>query len=176
MTKISILIIITLFCTLCGANQEGKCQGKKTARNFDKRDTSLIVLIHYDTTMNWIFRNCKSYNLTETDKRILNNILIKAAYEQNIEQRKLVNRIKGQHPKSEINEEFWIIDLNKYKRQYIAVINNKGEKEVWVHCFCGDYNSNKVSIMRDAGSCDLQLKINLSTNTYYDFETSGESP
>ena len=69
------------------------------------------------------------------------------------------------------------LDLNKYKRQYIAIINEAGEKEVWVNCFCQYDETWKRNIVEvhDGGKCYFNLKINLSSNRYYDFYINGEA-
>lgn len=65
----------------------------------------------------------------------------------------------------------------KYYKQFIAVTNPIGEKEVWVNCFCSIHNMSswrkyKVRVM-DGGSCYFQLKINLTKNIVYDFGVNG---
>jgi predicted metalloprotease with PDZ domain len=53
-----------------------------------------------------------------------------------------------------------------YRRQYVAVTNSRGEKEVWVSFLCAlhdqDWKHHAV-IVDDGGLCFFQLKINLST-------------
>ena len=69
----------------------------------------------------------------------------------------------------------WSIDFKKYtyRKQIIAVKNKKGEKEVWVNCFCDTWNSNKwktdILVVDDGGNCYFHLKINLTTKKYFDF-------
>jgi len=66
-----------------------------------------------------------------------------------------------------------------YNKQCVAVINQKGEKEVWVNCICKkDVDSNvKYNIVRvkDGGSCFLNLKINLTTGKCSDVYINGEA-
>ena len=58
-----------------------------------------------------------------------------------------------------------------YKRQYLAAINNTGEKEVWVNCFCGDSNNWRKQIVSaaDGGNCYFKFTVNLTTKNYYNF-------
>ena len=66
------------------------------------------------------------------------------------------------------------IDKN-YKVQLVAIINEKGEKEVWINCFCGsmvDWRKDIVYV-DDGGSCFFNLKINLSTGRAYDLAVNG---
>ena len=65
----------------------------------------------------------------------------------------------------------------KYFKQFIAVINPRGEKVVWVNCMCeviGDW-SKRIDFTLDGGTCYFRIQINLTTNTVYDFNTNGEA-
>ncbi|AMR31874.1 hypothetical protein A0256_10795 [Mucilaginibacter sp. PAMC 26640] len=65
----------------------------------------------------------------------------------------------------------------KYYKQLIAVTNAKGEKEVWVNCFCTDYEKRHwrkgIVMVLDGGPCFFNLKINLSTNTVMRLAVNG---
>jgi len=77
-----------------------------------------------------------------------------------------------------INVKDFVIDLKKYKRQYIAVINSKGEKEVWVNCFCDTWKKNwrkELIFVLDGGNCYFNLKINLTKGEYYDLMVNGDA-
>jgi len=70
------------------------------------------------------------------------------------------------------------IDLNLYKRQYVAVKNKEGETEVWVNCFCqtaGEKWKTEIIDIDDGGNCYFNLKINLTKSSYYDFIVNGEA-
>jgi hypothetical protein len=72
------------------------------------------------------------------------------------------------------------IDLLKYGRQYVPYINSKGQKEVWVNCFCDHWQhdeawkKNIVWVM-DGGSCYFSLKINFAENRYYHFSVNSQA-
>jgi hypothetical protein len=71
------------------------------------------------------------------------------------------------------------IDLNNYKRQYIAIINRRQEKEVFINCFNdkhiedSGYWKNEYIIVFDGGNNFFNVKINITKMTYYDFQTNG---
>lgn len=75
------------------------------------------------------------------------------------------------------SEKYQRIENENYKVQLIAVINEKGEKEVWVNGFCstfGDENWRKSTlVVNDGGSCYFNLKINLTTKRCYDLGVNG---
>ena len=70
-----------------------------------------------------------------------------------------------------------VIDDREYRVQLIAVLNEKGEKEVWVNCFCPGsiFKGWRKAIVEvdDGGSCFFNLKINLTTKEYYDLAVNG---
>ncbi|MGC3943794.1 MAG: hypothetical protein QM762_04505 [Chryseolinea sp.] len=68
------------------------------------------------------------------------------------------------------------LENNDYRKQLVAVINSKGEKEVWVNCFCVTFNDSwKTQILNieDGGPCYFNFKVNLVTKRVYDFIVNG---
>ncbi len=69
-----------------------------------------------------------------------------------------------------------ISNPGKYYKQFIAVINSKGEKEVWVNCFCKtddfDWKIHVVFVL-DGGSCFFNVKINLTNGLITVFSING---
>jgi hypothetical protein len=64
---------------------------------------------------------------------------------------------------------------NKYYKQLIAIINVRGEREVWVNCCCSVQSSWKkqIQIVKDGGTCNFQIKINLTKNIINSFRVNG---
>lgn len=65
-----------------------------------------------------------------------------------------------------------------YINQCIAVINEKGEKEIWMSCFCKEKNEKNrfkyyLKMMSGGGNCNVNLKINLTQNNYSDLNIAG---
>jgi hypothetical protein len=71
------------------------------------------------------------------------------------------------------------IELSKYNRQYIAIINENGEKEVFINCFRSpsisksDYWKNKFVFVMDGGDHFFQVKINLTKLIITMFNVNG---
>ena len=68
-----------------------------------------------------------------------------------------------------------LINLTSYKRQYVAVKNNKGEKEVWINCFKNSFDRDwkkEIISARGGGNGFFNLKVNLSKKKYYDFSVN----
>jgi len=64
-----------------------------------------------------------------------------------------------------------------YYKQFITIINGKGEKEVWVNCCCavmhGGYWKTSIERTMDGGSCYFTIKINLTKNKAYKLNAHG---
>jgi hypothetical protein len=57
-------------------------------------------------------------------------------------------------------------------------MNTKGDKEVWVNCFCRNAVGNwkeELILVQDGGNCYFQLKVNLNTKKYYEFTVNGNA-
>ncbi|GEO11110.1 hypothetical protein [Segetibacter aerophilus] len=118
-------------------------------------DTSKIALISFKQTSNWPFPN-------EYIPTTLNALEI-------IQLDSLINSCALSYNSrlSEDNRDAYGINFSKrhYKRQYVPVLNSKGEKEVWANFFCKEWENWKQEIVfiKDGGNCFFELKINLTT-------------
>ena len=66
--------------------------------------------------------------------------------------------------------------IEAYRRQYVAVINDKGEKEVWINCFYTDLETDwrhHVLDVDDGGVLFFQLEINLTLRKAYELSPGG---
>jgi hypothetical protein len=121
------------------------------AQNKIPVDTNNITIIPVDTTDKWQprFKISKTAELTIEDFREVEILLTKCL---------------------KTNDRN--LDLEKYKRQYVVYINLKGEKEVYVNCFCSG-NNNEFSYWKkhlvevlDGGECFFNVTVNLTTHKY----------
>ncbi len=77
------------------------------------------------------------------------------------------------------NKDRLTMDMSSYDKQYVAVINQQKEKEVWVNCGCKwkyDPNGYKYRLIEadDGGDCYFNVKINLDKHKYYSLSVNGE--
>lgn len=106
-----------------------------------------------------IFPSASPYDLTNKDIQELDNILISCLNEN----------------REEITNKF-----SSYQRQYVAVINEHKEKEVWVNCGCKDIyglEEFKYSLIKvhDGGDCFFRVIINLSKHNYSHLTVNGSA-
>lgn len=68
-----------------------------------------------------------------------------------------------------------IIQPSKYFKQLIPIINSKGEKEVWISCFCETFDHWKTQrvYVSDGGNCVFHVKINLTKHKIMYFKANG---
>lgn len=143
-----------------------KNQVKKT-HNL-RYDTSKTAIIELNKNSKWPFNNSfKASFLTQDELQIVDSILLKCVANYN-------NSLDQEHKQ-------WSIDLKKYnfRKQLVVVTNKKGEKEVWVNCFCSippniDWKI-KGFIAEDGGNCYFNFKINIASKNYYDLTVNGSA-
>ncbi|MET0753072.1 MAG: hypothetical protein ABWZ66_06850 [Pyrinomonadaceae bacterium] len=142
------------------SNVEGDMLSLISQYSAKSKDTSdnFVVLYYNPQNESWLFRNAKETALNEKEIAEIENLLKKAVDEYNAKQKE---------PQK--------IDLPKYKRQFVAVINNNGEKEVWANCFAGDFENwrKKIVMVDDGGKYFFNVKINLTKKIHYDFMVNG---
>ena len=131
-------------------------------------DTSKIVVLAFNQAGNWPFENnYKPVSLSNHELIVIDSLLQLCI--------KTYNQQLGESEK-----ENYSIDFKKYnyKLQYVAVINNKGEQEVWINGFCDQVRRNEIwkkeiIHVKDGGNCYFNFKINLTTKTCYEISVNG---
>jgi len=132
---------------------EGKAQ--KTS------DTDFAIFDYTAENFGWKFKNAQAIKLSGDEIAEVKNLTKKAVAEYNSKQKK-----------SE-----WEIKLDTYRFQFLPVINENGEKEVWVNSFCTDFPNWQTQIVSvtDGGNCFFNLYVNLTKNSYDRFYVNGEA-
>ena len=156
-------------------------QTKKDTNNIFTGDTT-IAIIHYNSLYEqyktYIFGKSKEAILTTSEIAEIEVILNKCIDEYNTEKEKELEKQIKENKAIDSDREFSIIKLKKYKRQYIAIINDKGEKEVYLNCFCNsfhpDWKKDLVMVL-DGGKCYFNLRINLKSKKNYQFSVNGDA-
>ena len=176
-----IILALFILLTIFSCNQTGN-RIKVNRETFETKsdsilvDTELIAIIPFDTTNYWLFEKAQSTGLNMDELKLIEKIIIECVSKYNPEQRKQFEEISNKHPNENFRLKDFIIELDRYKRQYVPVINVKGEKEVWINCFCDTWNSDwkkEILDVLDGGNCYFQMKINLTEKKYYDFMVNG---
>jgi hypothetical protein len=170
-------LVLTVNLSSCRQNRTERKDKNLISTSFHV-DHSVFAILPFDTTQNWVFKDSKPAELTNADLTEIEKLLREFIDCYNLEQERQYNETKTRYSSLEINPEDFIIDLKKYKRQYIAVTNNKGEKEVWVNCFCDTWKKNwrkELIFVLDGGNCYFNLKINVTKGEYYELMVNGDA-
>jgi hypothetical protein len=173
------LVILVLTVSLASCGQK-RVERKDRVLNSTplQVDTSVIAVLPFDTAQYWVFKDCKPAKLTNGDFLKIENLIRDCIDNYNPVQERNYNEITAKNPNLKIARNDFIINLTKYKRQYIAVTNSKGEKEVWINCFCDSWGKKwreELIFVLDGGNCYFNLKINLSHGEYYELMVNGDA-
>lgn len=172
------IVIVTLAIFVSSYSTTKEMVEKEQIKVSVTVDTSIIAILPYNNSKHWIFKEAKPTELSNEDFQKIETILTKCITEYNEKLNKEYEKDKKIHPEVKLDLNIYLIDLTRYKRQYIEVINTKGQKEVWVNCFCNTRKRNwkkDIIFVNDGGNCYFKLKINLSTGQYYDFIVNGDA-
>jgi hypothetical protein len=177
MKQISIYFVLLFAFSSCGqtTNKSNVSAVIDTNKVTTPADTSNYAIIKFDIKDTWLFDKAKPTDISLSDIKEVEALLADCINKYNPEQQKHFDKINSEYPEAKIDKRGFIIDLSNYKRQYVAVINDKGEKEVWVNCFCVkfDYWKKEIVQVMDGGNCFFNLKINLTKKSYYDLSVNG---
>jgi len=174
------LAIFVLFSICLESFGQTKTETKKNEQQLDRYTTisSVVAILPFDTTQYWVFRDSKPTDLTNEDLQKIDSIINKFSSDYNPNQEREFKENNDKHPEFKLEKKNFIIDMTRYKRQYVAILNSKGEKEVWVNCFCAAGNQNwkkNLIFVQDGGNCYFNLKINLTTGKYYEVIVNGNA-
>ncbi len=179
-TRMTQIFVILVLSFLTGFSS---CDNKKTENNNSdlkaaQVDYSKIAILPFDSTQYWDFKSCERAKLNSSDMIKIENLLKGCIdiYNKGLELE--YNQFKSKNKNAPIDRNDFIIDLSKYRRQYVAVTNNKGEKVVWINCFCVAHGikwKKEVIFVLDGGNCYFNLKINLAKRECYELMVNGEA-
>ena len=103
-------------------------------------ETNKIVILPIGT--NLILKNVTPSKLTKQDIKIIDSLLVIGTRNEKL-------------------------DLKEYKRQYIVYVDEKGNKNVYINCFCSsdefkDYWKKELVRVDDGGRCFFNVTINIT--------------
>ena len=148
--SLNLIFVLLLITNLsCSYFKEKRTDDPTGLLNLDKFDTTKIALFVSDEAGYMIPIEYKKSPLTENDFAVIENILEKAVQDYNM-------------------EHSYPISLANHRRQYKYYINEAGEREVWVNCFCGNQSVwREIQVMDfDNFGCNFDTRINLSQEKY----------
>lgn len=161
----SLVLISALLCILIGCEPPKNQRASETAGL--KYDTSQIAILPWiDRSHPFRDSGFKPAELTQRDLEVIDSLFLAS-----------VNIHNQGRPLTSEDDGFGInLAKRNYRRQLVAVENTKGEKIVWVNCFCttdvGEWKTTIVSV-DDGGSYFFNFRINLTEKTFSNFSVNG---
>jgi len=144
------------------------CFGQSTAVDTNY-NSGKIAILNYNETEFPFLKNCRQASLASNEFTLADEILQIFISDYNIEQTRQFNSFTPEQQKGHI---LLLLDLNAFRRQYVPVINQAGEKEIWVNCFCNSLDKDwKKEIIKSSGErmCNFKIMLNLTLNKYHNF-------
>jgi len=174
----TLIFIILISITSCsGTKNKTEFKSTENTQTKFKLTESEYVILPFKKDWNWIFKNAKPTELTQSELIKIENILKIAVKENNERQKIYLKKHNKKYPKNKWGKTGFELKLKGKKRQYIPVINEKGEKEIWINFFCDDFGTEKwkteIVEVDDGGNCYFNLKVNLTTKTYSELGING---
>lgn len=118
------------------------------------------AIFNSNEDVSYVFKNAKATTLSDREILELENLLNACIKDYN----------QGRSEK--------IVGVHKYYKQFVPAINENGEKEVWINCFCKVSNTSwqqHIMVVMDGGNCYFQVKVNLSKKAFYELVVNGEA-
>lgn len=150
-----IMGLISFIAVSCNAQKSGQPKLKSG-------DSDFVVFEYNPKNYGHIFKNGKPATLSGDEISKARSLVEDAVKEYNAEQK---------------NDD-GIIKIKGYRFQFISVINDKNEKEIWVNGFCSagslDWTKHLI-VVEDGGKCYFNIYVNLSKNSYDRFMVNGDA-
>jgi hypothetical protein len=158
---------------LLGCNQPTKPTEQSSKLSAKSIDTSKYVILKFDPDKDkYIFgKDNKPADLSADEIVKIETMIADevARYNKNAKATEdSISKTNGRNKYEDSSAYYQISDPGKYYKQFVTVTDAKGQKEVWVGCFCDKYfwhmNWQKSLVMIDGGGdCYFQFRINLTT-------------
>src|SRR5690606_25239491 len=174
-----LFIFVLILVAGCGEQTKKAANSSMESLSSESQDVDSIsyVFLDYKSEWQWIFQDGTPTNISERELVEIEEIIQKAVAENNEQQRKYLNERNKKYPENQRSKTGFEIKTEGYKRQYVAVLNNRGQKEVWINFFCDDWGNDDwksdIMIVDDGGNCYFSLKVNLATKKYYELYING---
>ena len=157
----------------CG-NLQNRVTSAQTSINLDSID---YVVLKFDTNYYWIGeRPSKDFELSIDDIKECEILIAELINKYNTEQEKRFIEMNAKYP-GQIDKMDYIIDLKRYKRQYMSTISLSRQMIVYINFFCYqegmDYWKSELVQVEDGGNCFFHLKINLTTKIVSELNVNG---
>ena len=156
--QLPVLLLLLFTGTFCSGKKDNRSSAGSN-KVIPAPDTSRYAIIPFDEKQTYLFRNARAASLSAAEVETIEVLLGEVVLQYN----------KG------AKDQYQIKPLERYKRQLVPVMNQRGEKEVWVNCFCGSWDNwqQQLVMVDGGGSCFFNVKMNLTEKKTYDLMVNG---
>lgn len=175
MKKLILILLILISSCKEKTKTEKKAITEKPKIQF-KLDKSNYAILNIEPKNDWIFKNGKLSELSQSELIEVEKILKKAVKKNNEIQKQNLKKHNEKYPENKRTETGYELNLNKFQRQYWPIINENGEKVVWINFFCSDnepISTDNIVRVLDGGNCYFNIKINLTKKQYTELNING---
>ena len=164
--KYSILLVLSLFTISCGKKEV-----------FPLPESEYVILSYDKETMYSTFIDLEPTKLSQKELIIIEELFQEMLIEHNAGQARALVKHNKENPTNQWERTGFELETKGFKRQYLPVINKKGEKIVWVNFLCRHFDhpywrNYRMKVM-DGGNCYYNFKVNLTTKKVYDLHING---
>lgn len=183
LTILNRTILLISFCVVnlgiwsCHSNTSAYHKSQQVSESTNWANEPIYTVIPFDKKQMYYLDLESSTDLTDDEIQKIDFLLKEYLEEYNsIVKKNIEEANQKPHRNYKIKEADHVLELNNYKRQYVSGLNEKGEKVVWINCFCGkslkDWKESIVFVS-DGGNCYFNLKLNLATESFYELRVNG---
>ncbi len=162
------------------------CQNRAKTDNQTDSNTefavadSLYAVVEYKREMSHPFETGEPTDLNVEELKTVEEILDRAVNENNQIQKETLQKQNAENPENKWTETGFELETENYYRQYIPIINEKGEKEVWVNLSCVEFHDENwkdelLLPVEDGGNCYFNVKVNLTQKSYSDLRINSHA-
>lgn len=173
-TTMKKLNFLFFFVFLISVNQ--KLLSQNLGNEF-KLSSSEFQILSFDKNWNWIFTNGTSTSLDKDELVKIENILNVIVKEHNEQEKLELDKHNKKFPDNYRKHTGYEISLEGKMRQYVPIVNEKGEKEIWINFFCDKPRNDEWKTVprhvSDGGNCYFSVKVNLTKKTFKELIVNG---
>jgi hypothetical protein len=181
-----VLLAIFLILTSFGCfktNESADRHEKKNLLSSDsgkENDSLFVSVLKYDSSYSYLFpTSVASVDIAPVEIEVCETLLADYVKEYNLAAVEKYKEVTKEGPKANVDEKDFIIELQRYGRQYLPVITEQGDKIVYVNCFCDPRRFNNwrrnLIVVQDGGHCFFNFKVNLSKRKIVSFSVNGDA-
>lgn len=131
-----LLFVIPLFLYVSCKDKNATVETKEGAFPLAKSEYTVLPFTSRERSL--FEKDVRPSELSDKELIEIEGLLQKMMVEYNAGQARALAKHNKENPKNQWKETGYELETKGFKRQYLPVINEKGEKEVWIHFFCTD--------------------------------------